>query len=136
MATTLSAPAWRAASTTHTIIGRPATSWRTLALSLFTRVPRPAALPRTSGDSRLMALDVTRSAHRSAAAPRAYGSLEMPLTRTGFAGANGFAYGRDLMRLAVLTSLAVALLAAPAYAHQTSVKPVELHVDGATARLS
>jgi hypothetical protein len=40
------------------------------------------------------------------------------------------------MRLAVLSLVTLAALATPAFAHQTSVKPVELHVDGPTARIS
>src|SRR6478736_6084584 len=54
MATTRPAPAARAAITIQWRTGRPAILWRTLAVSLFIRVPRPAAMMNTIGAGRLM----------------------------------------------------------------------------------
>src|SRR4051812_38179455 len=86
MATTGPAPAARAASTTHASIGRPAIWWSTFARSLFIRVPRPAAMIRTTGDEVIVG-NIARGVR--VAAPRLVQPCGEP------APASAFLVGRD-----------------------------------------
>jgi hypothetical protein len=67
-------------------------------------------------------------------------AMAPPCNGMSFASRTSFAYGRPHMRLAVVSTVVAVLVvlaaSTPAFAHQTSVKPVEIEVDGATARIS